>query len=80
MISFTLEDIHSGLYDARHCLELELTRLTVDDNPEEYFRAVHGAKSIDDRLAELRISKYDGAKYIADEDDYRAEVEVQIER
>jgi hypothetical protein len=57
--------------------ELELIRLMVDDDLDEYFRAVHGATAIDDQLAELGLSKYDGAKYLAAEDDYRAEIEAQ---
>jgi hypothetical protein len=77
MLSFSSEDLHCDLYDARHCLELELTRQTVADNPDAYFRAAHGATAIDDLLAKLGLSKYDGAIYVAAEDDYRAEVEAQ---
>lgn len=77
MPTFTREHINSGLYEARHSIEWALARATVDDDPDEYFRLVRGARAIDDQLADLKLAKYDSAKYTADDDDYQDEVAAQ---
>ena len=75
--TFTQEDIYSGLYDARHVHELELTRLTIDDDVDSYWRAVRGAQGIDEQIAKLRLRPYDAAAYLTAEDDYRDEIRAQ---
>jgi hypothetical protein len=75
MPTFTPEDINCDLYAARHSLEIALIRSLVDDAGDEYFTAVHGAEAIDKTLAEKGLKRYDCAKCLEDEDNYRAEVQ-----
>jgi hypothetical protein len=76
-VSFTAEHLHVGLYQARHSLELALSRAGVDDNTEEYFQLVHGARAIDEQLGKLGLPNYDFAKHIAADDDYQDEIAAQ---